>query len=43
MAAYDPRTLAAAIAGLAPAGTLAELLPARRAARLDPLETLREE
>lgn len=39
----DPRTLAAAVAGLAVAGTLAALLPARRAAASDPLETLREE
>ncbi|TAN23309.1 MAG: ABC transporter permease [Acidobacteria bacterium] len=41
--ASDPRTLAAAVATLAIAGTLAALVPARRAAAADPVRTLREE
>ncbi|MGH9467633.1 MAG: ADOP family duplicated permease [Terriglobales bacterium] len=39
----DPRLLAAAVAALSVAGTLAALIPARRAARLDPMQTLSEE
>lgn len=39
----DARTFAAAIVGLAAAGVLAVLLPARRAAALDPMRLLREE
>lgn len=39
----DPATLAAAVAVLAAAGLGASLLPARRAARVDPMETLRSD
>ncbi len=38
----DPFTLAAAAAVLASVGALAGWLPARRAARIDPMEVLRE-
>ncbi len=40
---YDPATLAMAIAGMAGVATLASYLPARRAARLDPMAALRDE
>ncbi len=38
----DPWTIAGAVAILAIVATLAALVPARRAARLDPAEVLRE-
>jgi ABC-type lipoprotein release transport system permease subunit len=38
----DVTTIAAAVAVLATVGTLAAWLPARRAARIDPAEVLRE-
>jgi len=40
---YDPTTLAAAVAALALAALAASYLPARRAARLNPMVALREE
>jgi ABC-type lipoprotein release transport system permease subunit len=40
---YDPPTLAGAIGLLASIALLASYVPARRAARLDPMNTLREE
>ena len=40
---HDPATLAAAVAALALAALAASYLPARRAARLDPMTALREE
>jgi ABC-type antimicrobial peptide transport system permease subunit len=40
---HDPTTLAAAVAALAIAAVGASYLPARRAARLDPMLALREE
>lgn len=39
----DPQTIAAAAAGLTVMATVAGLLPARRAARVDPAVTLRRE
>jgi predicted permease len=39
----DPQTLVLAVAGLAAVAALASLLPARRAASLDPVAALREE
>jgi ABC-type antimicrobial peptide transport system permease subunit len=39
----DPATLAMAVFGLAAVGALASLLPARRAAKLDPMAALRDE
>jgi putative ABC transport system permease protein len=41
--ASDPRTLAIAIAGIAAIALLASLLPAQRAATVDPMVALREE
>ena len=43
VAPHDPATYAAVLAGLGAVAALAALIPARRAARLDPLATLREE
>jgi putative ABC transport system permease protein len=40
---YDPMTLGGAIAVLGAVGLVASYLPARRAARLDPMDALREE
>jgi putative ABC transport system permease protein len=40
---YDPSTLAAAAAGLAVVAVAASLIPARRAARLEPMVALRDE
>jgi putative ABC transport system permease protein len=40
---YDPSTLATAVAALSLAALGASYLPARRAARLDPMQALREE
>jgi ABC-type antimicrobial peptide transport system permease subunit len=39
----DPITIARAVAVLAAVGLLAAWLPARRAARIDPMEALREQ
>ena len=39
---HDPATLAAVIAVLLMVALVAALVPARRAARLDPIDTLRE-
>jgi putative ABC transport system permease protein len=40
---WDPQTLALAMVGLGSVAALASLLPARRAARLDPTKALRQE
>jgi putative ABC transport system permease protein len=41
--AHDPLTVVAAILGITLVGLFATMLPARRAARLDPMVALREE
>jgi predicted permease len=43
ISAHDPKELAAAAAALSAAAALGSLLPARRAARLDPMHALRNE
>ena len=40
---YDPKTLAAAVAGLGLVAVAASVVPARRAANLDPMAALRDE
>jgi putative ABC transport system permease protein len=40
---YDPATLAAGAAGLALIALLASYIPAHRAARVDPMATLKDE
>jgi putative ABC transport system permease protein len=42
VAALDPATFAAVLIGLSVCGTVACLIPARRAARIDPIATLRD-
>ncbi|HEX5047594.1 MAG TPA: ABC transporter permease, partial [Gammaproteobacteria bacterium] len=43
VSAVDPLVIAAAVAGLAAAALIASWVPARRAARIDPMRALREE
>jgi ABC-type antimicrobial peptide transport system permease subunit len=43
VSAVDPGVLAVSVAGLAAAALLASWIPARRAARIDPMRALREE
>jgi putative ABC transport system permease protein len=40
---YDPKTLAAAVVGLGLVAVAASVVPARRAANLDPMAALRDE